>query len=583
VNQVFVKEIVFILIFAFLGGILALKLKKPAIIGYLISGTILSLPYFSKYIIIDIVRDVAQIGVALLLFTTGLEFSISKFLMIRKQIILAAISQIILFIIASSFIFSKLGFTKYEAIFLSAAFSNSATIVVLQMIEKAQSIDKKLSEMIISWMILQDISMVMIAVFISTISTGSHINVYVILESIAKSLLFICFAIILGKNIIPKIFEAVSKLHSFEILLILSFCFCMVIAYFAEVIGLSFTLGAFLAGIMISESFVNHEIFSEVKPLRDLFSIIFFVTLGVLIPISFLLPNLLKILFVLILLLIIKFLTIFTITLFFEKQTRTAFILGLILTQGGEFTFILSQIGLDKGWINEEFYSLNIIVSLISLLTAPFIITNASIWFYNLRDKIRIKSPNLYRLFFIKLDKIVDVDQPSLDKHIVICGFGRVGSYVGKALDKVNIPYIVIDSNSETVDYCKKRGIKVVFGDAVNIDILEKADVERAVALVVALPEEAATELIATNANHLNPNIKVIARSHIPAEDRKLKVRGVTITVEPEFEAAISISRKILSYFGRKDINITEFLKKSRRRHISRFNKKHQTSFRINH
>lgn len=566
----FVREILLILFFALVGGYISLKLKQPALIGYLVGGLFLSLPVFARFIDFDVSRKVAQIGVALLLFTTGIEFPVSKLLSIKKTIVIGAIVQVILFILLSTFIFSKLGFTSYQALFLAAAFSNSATVVVLQLLEKNKKIDVKISDMVVSWLILQDLVMVVIAVIISAISTAGTIGIYSILESVLKGIVFIGLAVVLSKGVIPKIFEAVSKLKSFEVLLILSFSFCMLVAYIAEAVGLSYTLGAFLAGMMISESFVNHEIFSEIKPLRDLFSVLFYVTLGSLIAPSFLFMNIVQVILVLSCLLFIKFIISFIIIVIFEKQTRTAFLVSMILNQGGEFAFILSQIGLENNWIEKDFYSLNIVVSIITILLSPIVVRKSNDWYYQLREYIRSRFPKLYRLIFVRLDRIIDIDQPNITDHVVVCGFGRVGSYVGRALERTDIPYIVVDSNTDSIDYCKQRGIKVVFGDASNIDVLEKADVERAIALVIALPEEAACEVIASNAQMLNPTIKVVARSHVPAGDQRLKIKGVTITVEPEFEAAISISKKILSYFGKRGIDVTKYLKKSRRRQRSK-------------
>ncbi|MFC1780623.1 cation:proton antiporter, partial [Patescibacteria group bacterium] len=569
-EEVFVSEIVFILVFALIGGFVALKLKQPTLIGYLLGGLLLSLPVFSNLVNFDVSRSLAQVGVALLLFTTGVEFPISKLLSIKKTILVGAFLQFALFMLISTFVFSKVGFSSYEALFLSAAFSNGATIVILQMLEKNENIDRKSSDSIISWLIVQDITMVVIAVLINAFSTTPSLNTYDILEGLAKSAVFITVAILLGKGLIPKIFEAVSRFNSFEILLILSFCFCMVVTYLAEKIGLSYTLGAFLAGMMISESFVNHEIFSEVRPLRDLFSVIFYVTLGALFSPTFLFANIFKIILVLLGLLIIKFITSFFVIVFLEKQSRMAFIASIVMNQSGEFAFILSQIGLNNGWISEDFYSLNIIVTILSIFITPPMIRNSGKWYVSLREYVRRKSHKLYRLIFVRLDRITDIDQPDFINHVVICGFGRVGSYVGRALEKADIPYIVIDSNTETMDYCKQRGIKVIFGDASNIDVLEKADVERAQAIVIALPEEGATEIIASNARTLNPSIKIIARSHIPTDDQRLKIKGVTVTVEPEFEAAVSISKKLFNYFGKRGIDVTKYLKKSRRRQRSK-------------
>lgn len=566
----FVREMAIIFLIALVGGYLALRFKQPPLSGYLLGGVLISLPIFSNVVYGDISKSLAQIGIALLLFATGVEFHINKLLSIRKTIILAAILQIIVFIFLGTFIFSKFGLSRYEALFLSAAFSNSATIVVLQLVEKGDQRDVKTMDVVISWLVLQDIAMVVIAVLINAISTTSALGVYDILEALAKSVVFIGFAIVLGKGFIPRIFEAISKLNSSEILLVLTFVFCMGVAYFAEALGLSYTLGAFLAGIMISESFVNHEVFSEVRPLRDLFSVIFFVALGSLLSSSFLFGNIIKIIFIVMGLLLLKFITTFLIVFLLERQTRKAFMIGLFLVQGGEFAFILSQIGVANQWISEDFYSLIIIATILSIIVTPLIIKRSDDWYYKLKGEVQKRNRKLYRMFFDRFEGVVDVDLPELSDHVVICGYGRVGSYIGRALQKANIPFVVIDSNVETRDYCKQRGIKVIFGDASNIDVLEEGDIERASTLVIALSEEMAVEVITANARKLNSNIKIIARSHVPTDDKRLKAKGVSITVEPEFEAAVSISKKIFNYFGKSGVDVAKYLKKSRRRQRSK-------------
>ncbi|MDD3648009.1 MAG: cation:proton antiporter [Candidatus Dojkabacteria bacterium] len=568
-EEMFVQELVVVLIAGLIGAFIALRMKQTIHIGYLLGGVLLTLPFLSGLVDFDISRNLAQLGVALVLFTTGVEFPISKILSIRKSIIVGAFLHAVLFIFGATILLKLFNLSTFQALFLSAAFSNSATVLVLKIIEEVK-FDIKVTDTIISWLVLQDIAMVLVAVFINSYSSGEGLQLSNIFGAALKSGLFIGISLLLGRSVVPKIFESASKTSASELLLILAFVFCLTVAFFAEMIGLSYTLGAFLAGVMISESFVNHEIFSEVKPIRDVFSALFYVTLGTLISLSFLLSDFVTIVLILFILILWKFITGFVITTLLEKQTRTGFLVSMSLVQGGEFAFILAQIGLNNDWIDRDFYSMVIIVNVISLFVTPLLIRKSEKWYMSIREFVRRKHMRLYRLLFVKLDRIVDVDQPDLINHVVICGFGRVGTYVGRALDKTNIDFVVVDSSAETVDYCKQRGIRIVFGDASNIDVLEKADVERAQAIVIALPEEGATEIIASNARDLNPNIKVLARSHMPEEDGRLKSKGVTITVEPEFEAAISISKKILNFYGRRDLNIGSYLKKSRRRQRSK-------------
>lgn len=565
-----IREIVVIFVTALAGGYIAFRLRQPALVGYLIGGVLLSVPFFSDIIDFEFSRGVAQFGVALLLFATGVEFPISKLLSIKRSIVLGSVIHLALFILLSGLTVSKLGFSLYEGLFLSAAFSNSGTVIILHLLEKGVDFDTRLSQTVISWLIVQDVAMIIIAVLVTTLSGSDTVQTFEILEAIAKSVVFIILGVLLGRNVIPKIFESMTKMGSTELLLIMALVFCVGVAFFAEIIGLSYTLGAFFAGVMISESFVNHAVFSEIKPIRDLFAIIFYVSLGTLLSTSFFFDHIFQILLVLGVLLFIKFILGFIIILVSEKQTRKAFILSLTLVQGGEFSFILAQIGLNNEWISKDFYSLTIIVTILSLLLTSLFMTKGDDWYKVLRSFVRKRSIRLYNLLFIRLDRLTDVDQPDLVNHVVIAGFGRVGSYVGKALEKSGVPYIIVDSGPEVIDYCKQRGIKFVFGDASSLDVLEKADVERAEAVIIALPKEGDAEMVAENSRKLNPSIKLIARSHMPIDNQRLRDKGIAITVEPEFEAAISISKKVLNYFGKPSTDISKYLKKSRRRQRSK-------------
>ncbi len=570
--DLFVTEILVIFVTAFIAGYIAVKLKQPPMIGYLAGGVLLSLPIFSNVVHFDISSNLSQIGVTLLMFSIGVEYPVEKLFKINKQTVFGVLIQFISFLIIVSITLTRFNFSLFESIFISSAFSNSATVVVLKILEGGMKVERKTSDSIINWLFLQDITMIFIAVLLESFVFKEKVAFYGILESFAKSFLFIAGAVILGKTIVPKFFNLISRLNSDEILLILSFMFCMMIAFFAEKVGFSYSLGAFLAGVMISETFINHEIFSEIKPIRNLFSVIFFISLGALVSPYFVIHNFFKIIGLLFILLGFKFITIFLVVVVLEKQTRKAFTIGLLMNQGGELALILSHIGIGNKWISEEFFSLVISIIILSIFLTPIFAVKVDSWYYSIREVIRRRSPRLYRYIFVQLDKIIDIDQPEMARHVVICGFGRVGTYVGRALEKEGIDYLVIDSSTETIDYCKQRGIKTIFGDASNIDVLEKADVERAVALVIALPETGATEIIASNARLLNPVIKIIARSHVPVDNKKLKMKGVNITVEPEFEAAVSISKKILNYFGKGTLDIANYLKKSRRRQRSRHN-----------
>ena len=568
-----IKEISVILIAGFVGGYIALKLKQPVIIGYILAGAIIALPFFSKYLKIENSASLAQIGASLLLFAIGVEFSLDKLIKVKNVVVFGAIFQIILTVLLGWIVLRWFNLTSFEAFSLAGVFSLSSTAVAIKILEQRKETETRAGEIMLGWLVLQDIAVVFLVILLQGVGAKDSFDIGIVSVAILKSLVLIVVAVVIGRKLIPLILKPIAKTGSKELLLVLSLIFPLLLAYLTERIGLSYTLGAFLAGVMVSESFLNHEIFSEIKPLRNVFSLLFFISVGSLFSFSFLFQNLLKIVLLGTVVIALKTIIVLVLTVFFSNQhPKLAFKIAFGLQHIGEFAFLISAILLANGLIREDVNSLVISVTVLSLILAPFLYNSADNFYEKLREFVQKRNPQLHRTLFMRGQEF-EVDQPEFNKHIIVCGYGRVGSYVGEALMKLKIHFIAIDFDSEKVERLRAEGVNIIYGDASQREILDKADIERAKAIVLALPEENDVNMISKMVKEINPKMKVLARAHnIKAKEALISI-GVDETIEPEFEAALSLVHKIMQFLGENDKKVLYWL-----RNVKEMNDLNETS-----
>lgn len=533
---------------AFLGGFLAKKIKQPTVVGYLLAGVFISLVTSKFFPVKDLLSFLAEIGVALLMFTLGLELSLDFLRRIRVVALWGGLIQILLVIVLSIFIFPLFGFDFYSSLFMGCAFSLSSTAIVVKILSERGEIDTLPGEIMLGWLLVQDLAVLPMMVILPAIGqTGANFGL--LTASIFKSLAILVVILFLGKKLVPKFICWVADFGSRELLLIAVVSLCLLTAIFTSALGLSLALGAFLAGLIISKTSENHAIFSEIRPLRDLFSIIFFVSLGMFLNPYFLARNILPILGISILVVLTKFLIVLVLVLYLGYHIKTTLLVSMGLVQVGEFAFILSRVGLNKGLINEDIFSLILSVALLTILVTPWFILWAPRVYLGLQ-RATMRFPKIHHWLFIRTDRFAKEEGLELSNHVVICGHGRVGSWLARALQLFRIPYIVIDYNHQMILALKKRGVNALYGDPADIDVLDYAQVDKAKIVVVAIPDQATTEVIIANCQNLNPNVKIISRIHQKEALPRLKTLGATCLIQPEFEAALSIIHRVLQFLG---------------------------------
>ncbi|MEK7472990.1 MAG: cation:proton antiporter [Patescibacteria group bacterium] len=539
---------------ALIGGYLAKLLKLQPIIGYIIAGVTTASIFPVDGLGIE---KLAELGAILLLFSIGLELSISKFAGSFKKILMSATLQMVIVTALFYFILKLLGFDNLSSLVLSLGFSLSSTAVVVKtLIDRGES-ETIHGKLMIGWLLVQDLAVIPMMIILPILVNGFSGALVGGSVAIVKAVFLIFASIMLGKHIVPFIIHKVASVNSRELLVLTSIALAVGTAVFVSLFGISATLGAFVAGFVISESQENHAVFAETRPLRDLFVALFFVTLGFFVSFTTIYQNFGLIILLSVLVLVIKFLVILVINYFAKYNGKTMIITALGLSQVGEFAFIIFGSASILKIIPENTASLGIAVSLVTLIATPFV--------------YRLAMP-LWRFLSTKIKGFSSLERntlsvSNLSNHIIICGFGRVGGWVGRALTDHGINFVVVDLDPKIIFDCTNKGIVAIHGDPIEKEVLLMASLLTAKAVVIAIPDRLSQESVIAHVQTIAPEVRIISRVHLDEDYEKLKSLRVHKLVQPEFEAATSIIRNILVSMGKSKDEINKSIKSLRLSH----------------
>jgi CPA2 family monovalent cation:H+ antiporter-2 len=554
-----VTSLVAIFLVAFVGAWGAKKLNQPVLTGYLLAG-LGATALLGKFFQFSNTQVLADLGLAFLMFLVGVDFSFARLARVKKIAFVGGSLQMILTT-------AIIGYLSGSVV-LGIVFSLSSTAIVVKILSERGELDSTPSEIIVGWLLVQDLAVVPILTIIPAMIAGGSVST--ILTSVGVSLLkaavLLYAVLIVGKRFVPKILAKISLLGSREVLLITTVGLVLLAASVTNMIGLSFALGAFLAGLLISDGESSHAIFSEIRPLRDVFAVIFFVTLGVMISPSYIFTNALLILKFVLLVIIIKFILTVAITMVFKYHFKTALQVGLSITQVGEFAFVVGSLALKGGLISQNLYSLILTTTIFTMMVTPWQLKLSVSLYENLRTITEKWSPELYKIVFSGFDRYKkEHPDEKFSRHVVICGHGRVGKHITRVLAIGNIPFVVVDYNPNTISDLVACGVPTVFGDPTERDVLGFAGVRESLAVVVAVPDRYSQELIIENSLNLKPGITIICRSHFEEDYRRLYALGATAVVSPEQEAGLSMSHRVLDSLGVDKAKTSAYLKQVRK------------------
>ncbi len=556
---------------ALVGGMVAHRFRQPVILGYLVVGALVG--PFALRLISDsaTVESAATIGVSLLMFTLGLEVSITQLRQVGRiglwggvaQIILTALLGTVAGMLVFKWVFS-------EAIVFGLVISLSSTMICLKILMDRGELDSVHGRIMIAILILQDISVV--AMMLVTPVLGGTINNLPLnlLLSAGKAAIVISLAIAAGLWFLPWLMGRVAGVRTKELFLLIVLVMSLGAALGTQILGLSTVFGAFLIGLVLRETRYAHEALAEVTPLRDIFAALFFVSLGMLLDYRFVVEHWSLVLTAVALIVAIKVLVVSGITWSFGYKGVIAVLTGAGLFQIGEFGFILAQGGVNAGIVSRSTYSLLVSSAIITMLLTPVSMSLAS-FFY--KGKIR---ESLERLPGKNIALQTTKESPSVHEQVVIAGFGRVGQNVAQGLQNAGVPYCVVEIDPEVVFKLNCGGTTCIYGDASNALVLSKVDLESAKVLVVTFPDPLAVLSTVKAALACNPKLKIVARVHRKKEAEILQKMGVKELINPEFEASMEFIRRVLSSadWSEEDTNrvLTNIQKNNKLPHFIREN-----------
>lgn len=539
-------NIVVALVVAFIGGIIARRVGLPTIVGYLIAGIVIG-PFTPGFVgDTETISQLAELGVIFLMFGVGLHFSFSDLWKVRSIAIPGALGRMVITVFLG-FVFSRLnGWTITSGIVVGLAISIASTVVLLRNLMDNGILNTSAGQSAIGWVIVEDLATVLILVLMPTlVSSSDGFNWVQVSLTLLKAAGFVVLVVFVGARLIPWILLRTAHTRSRELFILAVLAIALGIALgAAELFGVSFALGAFVAGVVVNESPLSHQVGADVLPFQEAFAVLFFVSIGMLVNPSYLFNNVGTILAFAGLIVIGKALVTIFMGLLLPWPAGTTLVLAAVLSQIGEFSFILGQEGVTLGLITRDQYSLILAGSLLSITVNPLVFR-----LINPTKKWLQKIPAFWRL----LDRHQVTELPmdeSVEGHVVIVGYGRVGRHIVNLLGQMSIPHLVIDKDAENIEELTKRKVSNLYGDASNSEVLTHAGLERARALVVAGPDESSNELVVAAARDISPKLPIIARATTEDGINQLARLGAQEVIHPELEGGLEIVRHTLLQLG---------------------------------
>lgn len=534
------------------------KINIPSVVGFLITGVLAGPHGLGLVNDVESVDALAELGIILLLFTIGIEFSLRQLLKIKKSVFLGGTLQVLFTSLATMFIMVRVGYSWNVALFIGFLVSLSSTAIVLKLIQDRSEIDSPHGRNILGILIFQDIIIIPMMLFTPLLANTTGGSGESVLLMIVKVLLVLIFLYVGARWAAPFVFHHIARQRSRELFLISTITMGLAVAWLTSSIGLSLSLGAFLAGLIISESDYNHQALVSILPFRDVFTSIFFVSVGMLFNASEFVQNPLAITGVAMLILAVKSIAAGAVVLSLGFPLRTAVLSGMALNQVGEFSFILSRVGLEYQLISQELYQLFIIVSVLTMAVTPFSIGVSPRLAQAL---LRLPLPAKTKT---GMEAYLESPQERLNDHLVIIGFGINGRNLARAASATGIPYVIIEMNPDVVRQERYNGEPIFFGDAVHLEVLRLANIDTARVAVVAISDAAATTRIVDLIHKSNPQVHIIVRTRYVQDIGELYSLGANDVIPEEFETSVEIFTLVLRKYLVPKVDIDRFVSEIR-------------------
>ncbi|OCQ94456.1 sodium:calcium exchanger [Nostoc sp. MBR 210] len=543
-----IVDLVLVLGVAACGGLLASLLKQPVLLGYLIGGMVVGPAGLGLIKEVIQVETLAQFGVAFLLFALGVEFSFAELKKVKAIALGGGGLQIALTILVTVVVCGVTGAwgsLPAKGVFLGSILSLSSTAVVLKCLMERNETETPHGQVMLGVLVVQDLALGLMLAVLPALHAPAEVIGVAVLTALVRIGLFAAGAVVAGIWLIPPLLRMLARTESRELFLLGVVALCLGIALLTEYLGLSIEMGAFVAGLMISEVEYADQTLTYVEPLRDIFASLFFAAIGMLIDPVFLWNNLELILGLVALVFVGKFLIITPLVKLFRYPLKTALIAGFGLAQIGEFSFVLASEGQALGLVSRRIYLLILGTTAVTLILTPFVLRLLP-FLFSFAESMPWLKP-----YLAGEGEARDVSEElPVKDHIVVCGYGRVGKNLVKLLQQHDLPVIVIDQSESRIQQLRDAGVAYVYGNCVSFHVLETAGVNHAKGMAIALPDPMSTRLCLKRALELHPELNLVVRA---TQDKNIEVLyqlGAREVVQPEFEASLEMATYLLNDLG---------------------------------
>jgi len=517
------------------------RLTIPPIVGFMVAGVLIGPGGLSLIGDMRSIEILAEIGIILLLFTVGIEFSLANFLRMRRAVLIAGGAQVLLTIMVTLALAYPFRVSFNASLFAGFLMALSSTAIVLKMLMEQGEMDAPHGRMMLGILILQDLCVVPF-MLLTPLLSGEAIDVTLIGWTLLKAMAIVAMILLGARWVVPKILHQVMRTKSRELFIIIVILACLGTALLTSRFGLSLALGAFLAGLIISDSEYAYEATAVILPFKDSFMGLFFISIGMLVDTGYIAANGPMVLLAVALIIVLKAIASLASMLVAGLPARTSVHAAIGLAQIGEFSFVLAGVGRAAGLISADAFQLFLAAAVLSMALTPFLLRAA----HPASNWLASRSPfNRFRA--------AEAEEPvsaKLSDHAIIIGFGLNGRNLAYTLRKSNVKYVVVELNSDTVMREKKKGEPIFFGDATNADILRKMGIHRARVLVVVISDPTSARKIVSLARRENPALHIIVRTRYVVEVEELRALGASEVIPEEFETSVEIFARVLQHYS---------------------------------
>ena len=536
----FLTEILLVLLMATAVAVIFQKFHLPTILGFLLTGVIIGPQGLGILSDSEHIRMLAELGVVLLMLTIGLEFSVERLHGMQNVAVIGGSLQILVSIGLSMAFGWWRGWTFYESFFLGSVIALSSTAIVLKYLMDRGEIDSPHGRIALSILIFQDLAVVPIMIFLSAFGQSASSVGLALGFAFLKTILLLAGAFIFSRFLLPQLLYRVAAIRNREIFFLFSVVFCLGMAWGSGALGLSMAIGALLAGFMFANTGFSHQLIGDIIPFRHLFVSIFFVSIGLLFDVHFFFTHIALVLSVVSLVLFINFVIMTLLIMAFGFPPRVAVITGIILSQIGEFSFLLMEMARASGHITPELYQVLLSTAFMTMLMTPLLF--AMIPFV-------LKILSRFVIFGVPPESWNRADRTlaGLHDHVILCGFGPTGRDLAMAFLEEKVPFVIIEMNPDKMREAKKMHMKVLYGDASNQEVLKRAGILRAKAVIVSFPDALGMTQIIRVVQDLNPDVSLAVRTRYAGQMPQLYALGADIVVTEEWEASHELNRLVLA------------------------------------